>query len=298
MAPRKKRLDDKHQLDLFADSQDVCDRNAVVQSLLKRDVLGAGSAIKRLAAALPTDSMLVHGATLHAHLVTPVKAIPDHASAASELARLTDTVFPAAEQLFGASSALKWIRSDWRGLAGRISGLEFDRRWPEVHSAALLCALSLWEEGLATALQVPNWRRLESPLLWVAQCRFHLEGLETAWPLLAELSWLAPARFAHLAPELPAPGLHRLQGAFEREFHSTVTDYVWFPAWSLIAYPDLHRVLASASGADSAPERCFRTVLDLLILERKGLQSEMLQKRKELHEQSPELFCFFMSARG
>ncbi len=33
---------------------------------------------------------------------------------------------------------------------------------------------------------------------------------------------------------------------------------------------------------DSPAERCFRTVLDLLILERKGLQAEMIQKRKDL----------------
>ncbi len=39
------------------------------------------------------------------------------------------------------------------------------------------------------------------------------------------------------------------------------------------------------------------TVLDLLILERKGLQVEMIQKRKDLHAQHPDLFGVFMKTR-
>lgn len=297
MAPRKRRSVDEHQLDLFADSEDVGRRNTVVAALLRRDALQAGAAIEALRAALPTDSILGPASVLHAHLIAPSQTIADHASAASELQRLRETILPAAGHLFGASSAAEWIRADWLAMAERIAGLEFDGRWPEIHSTALLCMLSRWEEGLALALRVPSWRRIAAPLSWVAKCRCHLEGLDAAWPLLAELAWLAPMRFAQLAPELPAPGLHRLQAVFEREFHSTVTDYAWFPAWSLIAYPRLHLVLASAKSADSPPERCFRAVLDLLILERKGLQTEMIQRRKDLHAQHPDLFEFFMKTR-
>ena len=297
MAPRKRRSVDEHQLDLFADSEDVSRRNAVVAALLRRDAPHAGAAIEALRAALPTDSILGPASVLHEHLIAPSTAVADHLSAASELQRLRETVLPAADHLFGSSSAAEWVSADWLALAERIAGLDFDGRWPDIHSAALLCMLSRWEAALALALRVPSWRRIAAPLSWVAKCRCHLEGLDAAWPLLAELAWLAPVRFAQLAPELPAPGLHRLQAVFEREFHSTVTDYAWFPAWSLIAYPNLHLVLASAKSADSPPERCFRTVLDLLILERKGLQAEMIQKRKDLHAQHPDLFGFFMKTR-
>ena len=297
MAPRKRRSVDEHQLDLFADSEDVGRRNTVVAALLRRDALQAGAAIEALRAALPTDSILGPASVLHAHLIAPSQTIADHASAASELQRLRETILPAADYLFGASSAAEWIRADWVAMAERIAGLDFDGRWPDIHSSALLCMLSRWEEALALALRVASWRRIAAPLSWVAKCRCHLEGLDAAWPLLAELAWLAPVRFAQLARELPAPGLHRLQAVFEREFHSTVTDYAWFPAWSLISYPNLRLVLSSSKGLDSPPERCFRTVLDLLILERKGLQAEMIQKRKDLHAQHPDLFGFFMKTR-
>lgn len=171
MAPRKRRSVDEHQLDLFADSEDVGRRNTVVAALLRRDALQAGAAIEALRAALPTDSILGPASVLHAHLIAPSQTIPDHASTASELQRLRETILPAADYLFGASSAAEWIRADWVAMAERIAGLEFDGRWPEIHSTALLCMLSRWEEGLALALRVPSWRRIAAPLSWVAKCR-------------------------------------------------------------------------------------------------------------------------------
>lgn len=297
MAPRKRASVNENQLDLFADSEDVDRRNAVIAALLKRDVAEAGVAIEMLSTSLPSDAVIGPASVIHAHLIAPCPVIGDHPSAASEAQRLRETICPAAEQLFGAAAAAQWAYSDWLALANRIRGLDFDRRWPDVHTAALLCTLARWDEALPLALNVPGWRRLPLPLSWVAQCRCHLTGVDAAWPLLAELAWLAPEQFVRVAPELPAHGIHRLQGVFEREFHSTVTDYAWFPAWSLIAYPDLNVVLACAEGHDSPPERCFKTIRDLLILERKGLQSEMIQKRKDLHAQNPDLFEFFMHTR-
>jgi hypothetical protein len=297
MAPRKRSAVNENQLDLFADSEDVGRRNAVIAALLARDARKAADAIQALAAALPTDGILGAASLVHAHLIAPTTPITDHASASSELGHLQERIGPAADSLFGRSAALEWMRSEWLSVAERIDALSFDARWPEVHTAALLCTLARWEEGLGSALSVPNWRRLASPLSWVAQCRCHRDGINEAWPLLAELAWLSPVRFAQLAPILPASGLHRLQETFEREFHRTVTDYAWFPAWSLIAYPDLRLVIASAQGSGSPPEQCFRTVLDLLILERKGVQPETIPKRKALHGQNPELFEFFMETR-
>lgn len=297
MAPRKRRSENEHQLDLFADSEDVARRNAVVAALLRKDAVEASAAIDTLKASLPTDAVLAPASVILAHLITPCPAIIDHQTAASEMGRLRETIGPAAEQLFGVTAAAQWVHADWLAMAKRFNGMDFDRQWPDVHSASLLCMLARWDEAIPLALRIPGWRRLSSPLCWVAQCRCHLDGLDAAWPLLAELAWLAPAHFARLVPHLPAPGLHRLHDVFEREFHSTVTDYAWFPAWALIAYPDLRVVLACAEGLDSPPERCFRTVLDLLVLERKGLQSEMIQRRKDLHAQHRDLFEFFMQTR-
>ncbi|MFU2489110.1 hypothetical protein [Thauera sp. WH-1] len=160
MAPRKRRSVDEHQLDLFADSEDVGRRNTVVAALLRRDALQAGAAIEALRAALPTDSILGPASVLHAHLIAPSQTIADHALAASELQRLRETILPAADYLFGASSAAEWIRADWVAMAERIAGLDFDGRWPDIHSSALLCMLSRWEEALALALRVASWRRI------------------------------------------------------------------------------------------------------------------------------------------
>ena len=35
------------------------------------------------------------------------------------------------------------------------------------------------------------WRRIPQPRLWMTQARWHGEGADAGWPLLAEALWLA-----------------------------------------------------------------------------------------------------------
>ncbi len=59
------------------------------------------------------------------------------------------------------------------------------------------------------------------------------------WPLIAELAWLAPARFTALIVTLQDASLNVLRRRFDADFRGTgeIQDYAWFPAWLLIIKP-------------------------------------------------------------
>ncbi|MGF6301181.1 MULTISPECIES: hypothetical protein [Paraburkholderia] len=83
---------------------------------------------------------------------------------------------------------------------------------------------------------IESWSRIPAPLAWMTEARYRAAGLDAAWPLLAQLAWLAPARFVALLPALGDASLDALRQRFDAEFPGTgeVDDYSWFPAWLLL----------------------------------------------------------------
>lgn len=75
----------------------------------------------------------------------------------------------------------------------------------------------------------------------MTEARYLESGLDAAWPLLAELTWLSPSRFATLLGTLRDASLNALRQRFDAEFLGAGEDedYVWFPAWLLLAKPAL-----------------------------------------------------------
>ena len=135
----------------------------------------------------------------------------------------------------------------------------------------------------------------------MAQARWHLQGPDAAWPLLAELAWMAPARLSTLLPLLPDPALHKLVRGFEGAGLDTTddkTDWRWWPAWLLVEQPLLTAPLQAAqTDAVEPPEATFKVVLALLRAERQGRQHELMALRRQLQALNPALFRAYMATR-
>ena len=69
--------------------------------------------------------------------------------------------------------------------------------------------------------RIASWRRIPAPLAWMCEARWLLDGLDTCWGLLAELAWLAPARFDALLQRRADPLLQRLRRQFDQGFEGS-----------------------------------------------------------------------------
>jgi hypothetical protein len=89
--------------------------------------------------------------------------------------------------------------------------------------------------------RIVSWRRIPVPLAWMAEARYRADSLEPVWPLLTELAWLLPDRFAALSQRLPDVSLDGLRGKFDSNFEGSgqMADLAWFPAWVLLDKPGL-----------------------------------------------------------
>jgi hypothetical protein len=126
-------------------------------------------------------------------------------------------------------------------------------------------------------------------------------GLDAAWPLLAELAWLAPARFAALLPVLGDASLDALRRRFDAEFPGTgeADDYAWFPAWLLVVKPALAGRLGEAHvQRDQAASRATALLGEILRREHDGDQHELVSLRQELSRLHPGLFGAYMATRN
>jgi hypothetical protein len=130
--------------------------------------------------------------------------------------------------------------------------------------------------------------------------RFHADGLEAVWPLIAELAWMAPRRASLSLSRLADPRLARLLRRFDTEFEDSDTEegFAWFPAWLLIEDGSLADKLKLAEqGSVTLPERCARLVATLLSLERQGRHAEVIDNRRWLREVNGALFAMYMQSR-
>ncbi len=289
------------QLDIFDDSHDTMLRNDVVRALEGRDAATAQRALSSLQSDYPEDVWVEPLQRLVHHVSRGACAdFLDHAELQAACVELTQDVAPAAQRVFGADAAGRWIAPSWRELAQCAGLLRFDPSHAFGHAAPL------WlEAGDATAAEqavggIESWRRIPAPLGWMAEARCRLAGLDAAWPLLVELAWLAPERFGAVAPRLHNRVLDRLLAHFDAEFEGqgTAIDRVWLPAWAHVHDNHLAPVLAPAqSGLHSRAERTFRAALGLLMLERRGAHRELVEARRTFRDLHGGLYAAYMKTR-
>lgn len=302
------------QLDLFEHSQDTLLRNDALDALLRRDLVAAQSARLALADLAPQHAALAALAVLVDTLAAATDAPFSHPGAAAQAsAHLAQAVAPAALAQFGAEAAARWLAPCWRQLAERASKLPFRPAQPDDHAAALWLRVgdaAAAQAAMQAVAGIESWWRLPVPQAWMAQARHATDGLDATWPLLAEGAWLAAPRLAATLRALNDPLLHRLLRRFEDDFDPGTPDLAdpgspdrvhplaWFPAWLLIDQPALLPHLREARrGQDSAAERAFWQLVELLGLERQARHAELMASRQRLRDAQPALYAAYMKSR-
>jgi hypothetical protein len=296
------------QLDLFADSRDVMLRNDVADALLRRDAPTARAALQRLQAEFAHEPQ----ADALQCLVTQLeRGHPAAITSAADACRAADVIEqhigPAAAAVLGDGSRA-WLQPLWRELAQACAGVAFAPEHAPGHAAALWLRAECGREAADAVGRIPSWRRIPAALAWMVQARHRLLGLDAAWPLLAELAWLAPSRFVGLRPLLADPVLERLCKRFAAGYEGGDgdggdgrdgdADWMWFPAWAAIDQPALVRPLGEAqTQRGDAPERALALVRELIGYEHQGRQRDLIAGRKALRDLNGALFAAYMATR-
>lgn len=295
------------QLDLFAHSADTMLRNDVLAALQQRDAVAAEAALQALRDLNPGHPALPALGTLKDALALGAGgtawAHPTLALQARH--QLEHSVTPAAIAQLGAEDAHAWLAPLWRALATRAAALPFNPEQPDAHAAPLWLGAGDWPAAAVATQGIESWHRIPAPLGWMAVARGRAQGLDSAWPLLTELAWLAAPRLASVAAAINDALLGRLLRRFDDLFDAGASSSnnnaparAWWPAWLLIDQPALLPHLRQArAGQDSAPERAFRLQVELLGLERTGRHHELITARKRLRDLQPALYAAYMSSR-
>lgn len=288
------------QLDIFADSADVMLRNDVMTALRQHDAAASQDALSRLASAYADDARLPDLRQLVDALVHPPVPVLDRTSAQIHLEIIETCFAPAAERIFG-NKAADWLEPLWATLATALAEQAFDPSDETLHPAPLYLRACDWKAAAEHCEAIPSWRRQPAPLAWQIEARFHLKGLADVWPLLCGLAWMDSPRAEALARRLPEPKLTALLREFDSSFENTdaaIPDFAWFPAWLLIAHPQIKDAVRLApAGTNNRPERCARQVLALLTLERQGQQRTLASERQKLKGLHEGVFALYMQHR-
>ncbi|WP_226797967.1 hypothetical protein [Cupriavidus necator] len=134
----------------------------------------------------------------------------------------------------------------------------------------------------------------------MAETVYRLQGLDPAWPLLAELAWLSPRKLGALMQTLGDSSLLALRQLFDANFDGdgTTDDLVWFPAWAMTERPGLAALLhGSEPSTHTLPEQGMRIMLELLTLEREGRRHDLVERRKDLRSLHAGLFEAYIRTR-
>jgi len=289
------------QLDIFEHTHDVMLRNDAIAALERRDAAAARGACERFAGEYPKDPSATALRALadglaRADAPEPLQDRPSLGRARQAIEALQ----PAAQAVFGPAVGERWLAPMWRQLARRAAAVPFASDCPQDHAAALWQRAGDWEAVARAAAAIESWRRIPAPLAWMAEARLRLLGLPAAWPLLAELGWLSPARLAELLRRSPDPLLSALARRFDASFEGTgeADDAAWFAAWVLTERPDLAAGLAAAQPARHGdPERAFRVLVELIGLERQGRQRDVVARRKTLRDLHAGLYAAYLRDR-
>lgn len=289
------------QLDIFEHSSEVMLRNDAAHALERRDAPAARAACEQLAREYPLDPSLP-ALQLLAEAVEPGDrgAFADHQALRAAREAMLESIVPAALQTFGDSAAARWLVPLWRDLAQRAAPLAFKPEHGLEHAAPLWLHAGNWNAAVQAVASIASWRRIPMPLSWMAEASLHLHGLQSTWPLLAELSWLSPHSLARVADRSPDPQLPRWLLRFEADFDDGGDEagLAWLPAWLLTQQPSLAKHLAAAQASrHRPPEQAMRLLVELLGLERQGRHHDIVARRKALRDLSPVLYGAYIKTR-
>ncbi|MFC4518463.1 hypothetical protein [Cupriavidus pinatubonensis] len=290
-----------NQLDLFEDSRDVMLRNDVLTALEQRNATEGREALQRLGAEYPDDAYVPTLETLVGVLESPVHGhFTTHAALRDTCeARCLPSV-PAARRAFGDAAGTAWCLPLWRAVAQAASQLPFHREMPDWHAAPLWMRAAEWTNACESIKRIASWRRIPITLAWMAETVYRLEGLDAAWPLLAELAWLSPKKLGAVMQTLGDSPLLALRRRFDANFEGdgSADDLAFFPAWALTEKPGLAGLLrASEPSTGTLPEKGMRVMLELLTLERQGRQHDLVERRKDLRGLHTGLFEAYIRTR-
>ena len=288
------------QLDIFEHSRDVMLRNDVIEALARHDGPAARAACDRLAAECPADESLIDLRGLLEVIDCPgPRTFEDHA-ALNHARQVVEQAQPRAERVFGRETTARWLSPILAELAVGAEALPFRADSADDHAAPLYLRAGNWHAAVEAVTAIPSWRRIPAPLAWMAQARLQMVGLQSTWPLIAELGWLSPPRLDDLLRRSQDPMLSALARKFGERFEGegTVNDAAWFPAWALTERPEIaNHASAAQPSQHTAPERAFRTLVELLGLERQGRQRDIVERRKTLRDLQPSLYEAYMRTR-
>ena len=289
------------QLDIFDDSRDVMLRNDVLEALIRRHAPDSRQAWQRLADEYPADDALPALAALIGTLEANATAgFADHGALGAARRTLSEEVGPAAIRLLGQQAGREWLLACWRTLARRAVTLAFRPDDSDNHAAPLWLLASDWGAAIQAVERIESWRRIPAPLMWMAHARYRADGLESTWPLLVELAWLSPGRFATLLADIADTALNALRRKFDTQFDGTgqTADLAWFPAWVLVEKTALlPRIREAQTSLHSAPERATRLIAQILDFEKRGNQHELLERRRALRDLHAGLYATYMKTR-
>jgi hypothetical protein len=209
-----------NQLDLFEDSRDVMLRNDVLTTLEQRNAAAGREALQRLGAEYPDDALMPTLETLVGVLESPVHGhFTNHAALRDTCEAWCLPCMPAARRAFGDAAGMAWCLPLWRALARAASQLPFHREMPEWHAAPLWMRATEWTTACDSIKCIESWRRIPITLAWMAETVYRLQGLDPAWPLLAELAWLSPKKLGSLMQTLGDSALLALRRRFDANFY-------------------------------------------------------------------------------
>ena len=294
------------QLDLFMHSADVGLRNAVVDAFRRRDTDAMRAAIDRLRADFPADGHLDSFEHLFSELSALSHPEPSSAGIADQLERIETQLLPSVQKLLGTDAAQRWIEPVYLDLARAATGNPFSRDLACAHAAGLFLRAGALLEARAAAKQIPSWRRIPEPLAWMAEIALRENDPAQFWPLLAELTWIAPTLFAELLARQDARANAATVVRLYQEFGNKAemdedadesNEAAWFPAWLLVEHPELLPFLRTAQQHSSRPARSAALLTDLLIGERQGAPFTPAEKRRQLRDLAPALFQLYMARR-
>jgi hypothetical protein len=288
------------QFDLFEYNRDTGMRHDVLKALEQFDAPAARQALATLQDSFPQDATLPDMLSLIAALEQSTPGpFPTH-SAAATLRLCLSQVEAIALYMFEPAQGQQWLDKLWGATALRAAALPFLAKESENHAAPLYLRAHDWPAAESAVSAIASWRRIPAPLAWMAEAKYHLEGLTAVWPLLCELAWIAPGRFVDLVQRLADPALSALLKKFYAEFegHGDESDVSWFPAWLLIENGALVAHLYDLQPArDGAPEQAALTLRELLGLERRGQQQAIIERRRRLQGLQPHLYAAYMKTR-
>lgn len=275
--------------------------NDVLTALEQRNATEGREALQRPGAEYPDDALVPTLETLVGVLESPVHGhFTNHAALRETCEAWCLPCMPAARRAFGDAAGMAWCRPLWRAVAGAASHLPFHREMPEWHAAPLWMRAAEWTEACESIKRIASWRRIPITLSWMAETVYRLQGLDAAWPLLAELAWLSPKKLGALMQTLGDSSLVALRRRFDSSFEGdgTADDLAFFPAWTLTEKPGLAALLrASEPSTGTSPEKGMRIMLELLTLERQGRQLDLVERRKDLRGLHAGLFEAYMRTR-